>query len=97
MPIPVNQLKGAQAPLPERVLAFLKQNAQQAYSLVEIHVALEGYDSSIGPVMVAMLGAPQRRAVLEPLRAVLAELETRGLIISAQQQGSVYYAAASGR
>jgi hypothetical protein len=80
MPIPVAQLQQAKAPLRERVMEFLKANASEAYSVAEIYVALEGYDSRAGGIMVALLGGPQRRVFFEPLTTLHEAEQLRGLM-----------------
>ena len=96
MPIPVDQLKAAQAPLRDRISAFLREHPDQAYSVVELYVALEGYDEQTGRVMFSMLDARRKQLALEPLRAALAQLQGEEAIISAQQQGTIYYALSTG-
>jgi len=92
MPIPIDRLKAAQAPLADRVFDFLATHAGQAYMAAELYVALEGYDDNTGQIMIAMLTQTQRRTALDPLIVELQKLEKAGKIVSAQQRGVTYYA-----
>jgi hypothetical protein len=92
MPIPVDRLKQAQRPVRERILEFLSQHPDQAFTAAEIYVALEGLDEKTGPMTLVFMNSTQRSRLLQPLVVATEELIQSGKLTAAPVQGTTYYA-----
>lgn len=93
MPISVELLEKAQRPLRDRVLEFLKQNPEQAYSVVEVYGGVEGQDSSTTAIFLLVFNAHERARVLRPIEEALQALVRENLVRAALHQSTMYYAA----
>jgi hypothetical protein len=91
MPIPIQKLHEAQRPLKERILAFLQEHSEEAFSPMEILAYLQGYDqTTIGVLMIGM-NAERQAMLLAPIKKVLDEAVRSQVLQSASYQSAVYY------
>ena len=98
MPRPVRELLERQRTITERVLAFLQQQSDSAFTAVEIAAALEAGGNRDAAVLIQFLIAasqgPERRRFLDRWEQALAELEAQGAVRAFQENASTYYACA---
>ena len=92
MPIPKKELKKAQEPLDKRILEFLKQDSANAYTVVEVFAAVEGYQPSIAEIILLSMTMEQRRAYLRELHEALDRMVTEGILEAALVRGTPHYA-----
>jgi hypothetical protein len=93
VPIDIDQFKAATRPLADRVLEFLNKTPSQAYSLIELIVALEGITESNLTWLLALerMGG-HRSKTWDSYQEAVAVLLTEGKIVEAQVRGITYYA-----
>jgi sirohydrochlorin ferrochelatase len=100
VPIDIKQFKEASRPLSERVLGFLKDHPEQAYSLMELMAELEGKADAASMAWIVaierMSGKKEGSATLNKYSKALEELLKQGKVTEAQLQGTTYYAYGGG-
>lgn len=96
MPIDVKELARAQVPVAERILEHLAAHPKEAFSLVEIFAACEGYDKTTAALTLIFANQiPDHKATVAAYVQALNELDRRGAILSADVRGIRHYAAKS--
>jgi hypothetical protein len=94
MPIDMQQFKEASKPLGERVLEFLSKDPNQAYSIIEIAAAVEGYAPDQISVLLLLEGTRGQSKTWDRYAEVLTSLVEQRKVAQAVHKGSTYYAAA---
>jgi hypothetical protein len=89
MPIDKATFKEAARPLEQRVLDYLQQNAQEAYSFLEIVAALEGYDSEFSAAILMYLDSERR--IQRAYEKALLRLMASGKVTRVMRQQTPYY------
>jgi hypothetical protein len=94
MPVPVRVIKEAAKPLAQRVLEFLEEHRQLAYSVDEIYSHLEGIDGDQLALVLRLLEEGQQNARLAEYQAALDQLvrqSDRTRVQSVPYDGRAYY------
>jgi hypothetical protein len=92
VPIPRKALEAAQRPLSERILTFLKAHPNEAFNIVEIYSAVEGYEASSAAIILLMM-TEDRDGALRPFHDAVSRLVKDGAVVVGQHQQQPYYAA----
>ena len=97
MPIPVDQLNSSAASAPaleERILEFLRRDPSQAFRLMEIVAAVEGYrDEDSASISLLAMSELQHEALIDDYRNALGYLLLEDKVLARDYQGVGYYAA----
>ena len=94
MPIPRDRVLHAQKPLAVRIVEFLAADPTQAYNVIEIYAALEGFDFNTAVLTLSIASPATRAATLDPIEMELRALLSQGKVVAANHQGLSHFALA---
>lgn len=94
MAISRDLLATAKRPLADRIMDFLNDRADQAFTLFEIYGGVEGYEATVVALTFAVMSPTQRAQALVAYREALDGLTQNGRVEKAEVRGLEHYAVA---
>ena len=93
MPITKTEFEEAQRPLTDRIISFLEEHSDNAYTDYEIWGGILGYSDMSLSLMLLAASREEGRVenLLRPYQEALVALERAGKIRSAEIKGQIYY------